>query len=125
MNKIEKADIEAGIKIAISSMEKKGIHSKIQIENVPENDIKKEGEFDQIVSMRGEIEYGKLKEKLIFSLSVPVPSHHDEKNWAWLVVYHFLGKVFCLLLEKEGLKNDVRSLHKLQIDLVDELIKAT
>jgi len=124
MAKIETKQIEEGINIAILAMEKRGIQSKIQIENVPEDDTQKAGEFYEIVSMLGEIEYGELKEKLTFGFSIPQPSHRDAKNWAWLVVYHFLGEVFCFLLEKEGLKDKARSLYKLQIDLVDELIKA-
>ena len=125
MKKIEKEQIERGIAIAASAMQKKGIESDIKIAKVPEDDSQKEGEFSKIIRMEGKIDSSVLKTEFDFYLSIPVASHRNPENWAWVIVYEFLGEALRILLENEGWNDNVKSFWEIEVDLVDELIKAS
>jgi hypothetical protein len=124
MAKIEIKPIEEGISIASSAMQKKGIVSEIKIAEVPEDDSEKEGEFVEIIRMEGRISSGQLKTKFDFYLPIPVATHRNPKDWAWIIVSHFLGEALCILRERVGWTDEVKSFLETERDLVDELIKA-
>lgn len=125
MAKIEIEPIEKGIDIAISAMQEKNIKSEIKIAKVPENDSQKEGEFSEIIRMEGKIDSGELETEFNFYLSIPVATHRNPENWAWIITYEFLGEALRILREREGWNGVVKNFWETEVDIVDKLIKAS
>jgi len=122
MSKIKIDQIQKGIAIAISAMQVENIEAEI---NIPDRLINNHQEDEEFIEMRGKINSDDLFLEFDFHLPVSLDTHRDSKNWAWIIVHCFLGEAINILRKKEGLNNKVKHFLKIEIDLIDKLIKNT
>lgn len=115
---IERKPIEDGIHLAVEVMKRHGVVVEIETSHVPKDD---EGDFVQLVRMKGGLSYRGESYKLEFYVVVPVPTHRTPNDWAYLIAYHFLGRAFVELRDNSKLEL-ARDLWRKEVDIVSELV---
>lgn len=116
---VEQKPIEEGIPLAIETFLQHGIKAGIAIHKMPTR-AETVSDFAVLVWMSGELTHRATTLSFDFFVPVPVLTHRDKNNWAWVIAHGFVGKGFSAISEQSG--KEAIAFWEKGLDVVDELI---